>query len=637
MAILGGKGTRLAVPKLEPRLAFLALFMMLVLGGVALRLYDLQIIQSQQMRELANRNRIRNRRLPASRGLVYDRRHRVLVDTRPSFDALMVPEDAEDVATTIENLQRYLGDSGIADNLDAAQDQGRPAFEPVVVRERLNWEQVVAVEAHQLQLPGVSIQVTPRRRYLYGPLAAHLLGYVGEVSLGELKGLPGYHMGDDIGKFGLERGMEGRLRGVAGDEEIEVDAVGRRLRILNEIPEQPGASVILTMDLDLQQTAEEALGDRVGAVVALDPNSGAILAMASHPSFDPNEFAAGLSSVQWRKITNDPSHPLENRVIQGVYPPGSTFKLVDTIAGLQDHLLNASTNFYCAGGLWFGNREYRCWRKQGHGDISLVRAVIESCDVFFYQAGERLGVDRIATWAHRLGLGEDTGIALAHERSGTIPSSQWKYERFHERWYPAETLSVAIGQGYVGATPLQMAQLAAEIAADGVRYRPYFVQAVEGLDGHVIQATTPQVEARIPLDPTQIALLRAATCGVVNNPDGTGHAARLPGIVVCGKTGSAQVVKEAAGTRTDAKHQPERFRDHAWFIAFAPRDNPQIAIACLIEHGGHGGSAAGPVVKAVLQKYFELYPPAPNPPPPGPGLSPVSAPAAAPAPAEQRE
>jgi penicillin-binding protein 2 len=608
MAILGGGGTKLAIPKLEPRLVVLAVFMVLALSAVELRLYDLQVINTQQMAEMANRNRIRNRRVPASRGLVFDCRHRVLVDTRPSFDAVLVPEDADNLSTTIENLERFLNVTDVSDKLSAAQDDGRPDFEPVVVKERLSWDQVVNVESHELELPGVSIQVTPRRRYPYGPLAAHLLGYVGEVSERELRGLPGYHMGDEIGKFGLEQGLEGYLRGVAGDQEIEVDAVGRRLRVLNEVPEQPGASVILTIDLDLQQAAEEALGARAGAIVAINPNNGAILAMASHPTFDPNEFAAGLTPAQWRQITNDPLHPLENRAIQGVYPPGSTFKLVDTIAGLQDHMLTARTTFFCPGGIWFGNREYRCWRKQGHGDISLVRAIVESCDVFFYNVGERLGVDRIANWAHQLGFGEDTGIGLAHERPGIIPSSAWKYRRFHERWYPAETLSVAIGQGYVGVTPLQLAQLAAEVADNGIRYQPHFVQAIEGLDGRTIKAYQPQVVGRIPLDPDEIAILRDATCGVVNNPDGTGHAARLPGIIVCGKTGSAQVVKEAAGARTDAKHQLEKYRDHAWFIAFAPRDNPQIAVACIIEHGGHGGSAAGPVVQAVMKKYFELYP-----------------------------
>jgi len=388
-----------------------------------------------------------------------------------------------------------------------------------------------------------------------------------------------------------------------------VDAVGRRLRVLNETPEKPGANVILTIDLDLQEAAEEALGNHAGAIVAIDPRNGEILAMVSHPSFDPNEFASGLTAVQWRQLMSDPAHPLEDRVIQGTYPPGSTFKLVDTIAGLEDHVLTRATSFYCPGGLWYGNREYRCWRKQGHGTIALINAIIESCDVYFYNVGEHLGVDRIAEWAHKLGFGVDSGIPLAHEKTGTIPSTEWKERRYHERWYPAETLSVAIGQGYVAVTPLQLAQLAAEVAEGGIRYQPHFVKRIEALDGGTIKEYEPEVAARIPLTADQIQIIQAGACGVVNSPMGTARKAAIPGIEVCGKTGTAQVVKEAAGTRTKEEDLPERYRDHGWFIAYAPGNEPRIAVACVVEHGGHGGSSAAPIVHDVLVRYFQLYPP----------------------------
>jgi penicillin-binding protein 2 len=609
MAVLNRRGGKLAVPKLEPRLTALSILMMVVLGAVALRLYYLQIIDTHQLADLADRNRIRVRRLPASRGLIFDRRHRVLVDTRPSYDAVLVPEDLRNRKATIQKLEQFIGGDHVQDKIVQAEDEGLPSSEPVTVKERLSWDQVVAIETHQLDLPGVSIQVTPRRRYLYGPLAAHLLGYVGEVSEQELKRLPGYHMGDEIGKFGLERGWEDYLRGASGDQEIEVDAVGRRLRVLDETPEKPGANVILTLDLDLQEAAEQALGNQVGALVAIDPRTGEILAMVSHPAFDPNQFASGLTAAQWRQLMNDPTHPLEDRVIQGAYPPGSTFKLVDTIAGMEDHLLTRSTSFHCAGGLWYGNREYRCWRKQGHGTIGLVNAIIGSCDVYFYNVGERLGVDRIADWAHKLGLGLPTGIPLAHEKTGTIPSTAWKQRRYHERWYPAETLSVAIGQGYVAVTPLQLVQLAAEVAEGGIRYKPHFVKKIEGLDGSTIKAYEPEVAQRIPLSPDQIQILQEGACGVVNSPMGTARKAAIPGIEVCGKTGTAQVVKEAAGARTKEEDIPWRYRDHGWFIAWAPRYNPRIAVACVIEHGGHGGSVAAPVVREVMLRYFQLYPP----------------------------
>jgi penicillin-binding protein 2 len=596
------------VPKLEPRIAGLTALIVVVLCAAAVRLYYLQVIKHHELAELADRNRIRIERLPALRGLVYDDRHRPLVDTRPSFDAVMVPEDSPNLSQTIERLEKLLGEDSVAKKLQDADDEGRPDFQPVTVEERLDWQQVVTLETHQLELPGVSLQVNPRRHYIYGPLAAHLLGYVGEVTAKDLARLPDYRMGDEIGKFGLERSWEETLRGDSGGEEIEVDAVGRRLRLLREIPEKPGDSIVMTIDLDLQQAAEQAIGDRAGALVALDPNTGYILAMASHPSFDPNTFAGGITPAQWRALIADPSHPLEDRATQGTYPPGSTFKIVDSIAALMDRAINPSTTFYCPGGMYFGGREYRCWRKQGHGTLSVHRAIIESCDVFFYNVGEKLGVDRIAAWAHALGLGRKTGIELDNERPGIIPSSEWKRRRFHERWYPAETLSVAIGQGYVSVTPLQLAELAAEVANGGTLYKPQFVKEIDSLDGAPVKVFPPVVESRVRIDPQVLAQVRDAMVGVVNASDGTAHGARLDNVIVAGKTGTAQVIKEAQGVRMKENAGPEKYRDHGWFMAFAPADHPKIAIACVIEHGGHGGSSAGPVVKAVMEKYFQMNP-----------------------------
>ena len=606
MAKFGSRNKSRPVPKLGARVSILTGVITLVLSIAAVRLYYLQIIKHHTMADLSDRNRIRIQRMPALRGLVFDHRHRPLVDTKPSFDAVIVPEDA--LPGTVNKLQNLLGVDGIDAKLSDADDQGRPEYEPVMVAERLNWQQVSALEAHQLELPGVSLQVTPRRHYIYDSLAAHLLGYVGEVTVKDLRSLPDYRMGDEIGKFGLERSWEQTLRGASGGQEIEVDAVGRRLRMLQEMPEKPGASIVMSVDLDLQKVAEDAIGERAGALVAIDPNTGYILAMASHPAFNPNQFADGINSAEWRELTTDPSHPLENRVIQGSYPPGSTFKIVDSIAGLQSRTLTPTTSYNCPGGLWFGNREYRCWRKQGHGNVALHRAIVESCDVFFYQVGERLGVDRIAAWAHALGFGKKSGIELDNEKTGMIPSSQWKERRYHERWYPAETLSVAIGQGYVTVTPLQLAQLAAEVANGGTLYKPQFVKRVDALDGSMVREYPPVVENELHLDPVMLDDIRSAMCDVVGASDGTAHGARINGIDVCGKTGTAQVVKEAQGARTKETALPEKYRDHGWFMAFAPKDHPKIAIACIIEHAGHGGSAAGPVVKAVMEKYFEMNP-----------------------------
>jgi penicillin-binding protein 2 len=597
------------VPKLEPRITALMFFIGMVLTVAAVRLYYLQIIKHRDLSELADRNRIRIQRMPALRGLVYDVHHRPLVNTRPSFDVVMVPEDAPDLGGTVNRLEQLLGADGAAKRLEDAQEQGRPEFEPVTVEERLNWQQVVTLETHQLDLPGISLQVNPQRHYIYGPLGAHLLGYVGEVTVKDLARLPDYRMGDEIGKFGLERSWEDTLRGDSGGQEIEVDAVGRRLRLLRDIPEKPGDSLVMTIDLDLQRVAEEAIGERAGALVALDPNTGYILALASHPAFDPNIFAGGITSSEWRELTTDPSHPLQDRATQGTYPPGSTFKIVDSIAALSDRTLTPKTAYYCPGGMYFGGREYRCWRKRGHGTISLHRAIIESCDVFFYNVGQHLGIDRLAAWAHALGLGQKTGIELDHERSGVIPSSQWKWRRYRERWYPAETLSVAIGQGYVAVTPLQLAELAAEIGNGGIFYEPQFVKEIDSIDGTPVKVFPPVIRSRAHIDAAVLEQVRSGMVGVVNAADGTAHGARLDGVIVAGKTGTAQVIKEAQGVRVKENQGPEKYRDHGWFMAFAPLDHPRIAVACIIEHGGHGGSSAGPVVKAVMQEFFMKNPP----------------------------
>ena len=365
--------------------------------------------------------------------------------------------------------------------------------------------------------------------------------------------------------------------------------------MLREIPKRPGNSVVMTIDLDLQRSPRTRSGARAGALVAIDPNTGYILAMASHPAFNPTFSPAESSRSAWRELI-DRSRAIRWKIvsIQGIYPPGSTFKIVDSIAGLMDRTLTTSTSYNCPGGIWFGNREYRCWRKQGHGNISFHRAIVESCDVFFYDVGQHLGVDRIAAWAHALGLGKKTGIELDNEKTGTIPSTEWKQRRFHERWYPAETLSVAIGQGYVTVTPMQLAELAAEVANGGTLYKPQFVKEIDALDGTVVK--TFRRSSRTRRASIRRCSLNCAARWLMWSiaSDGTGTAAKIDGIIVAGKTGTAQVVKEGAGRCAPRKTAlPEKYRDHGWFMAFAPVDHPKIAIACIIEHSGHGGSTAG--------------------------------------------
>jgi penicillin-binding protein 2 len=425
-----------------------------------------------------------------------------------------------------------------------------------------------------------------------------------EISSKELTLLSNHRVGEVIGKFGIEKGWEEYLHGQSGFQHIEVDSAGRRLRILKKIQAQSGFNLVLTLDQEIQSAAEEAMAGKEGALVVLDPRDGAVLAMVSHPTFDPNIFARGIRPQEWQELVGNPLHPLTNRAIQGQYPPGSTFKVVLAAAALEKGIVTPSTGFFCRGGLRFGGRLFRCWKKGGHGTVDLHQALTESCDVYFYQVGQRLGVDTIADYARRLGLGRPTGIALAHEKGGVIPDTGWKRRVLDAPWYAGETLSVAIGQGYVSVTPLQMAILTAAIANGGTVYRPSLVKRVETVEGEIVKEYRPEVNLIAGIDKEILGRIRLAMQDVVNGPSGTGKKAGLPDIVVAGKTGTAQAV---AGRKEKEETLPRQYRDHAWFIAFAPFVAPEIAVACLIEHAGQGGGAvAAPVVQQVLEKYFAL-------------------------------
>jgi penicillin-binding protein 2 len=569
------------------------------------RLWDLQILRGDEMRTLSENNRIRLHRTQATRGTVLDRAGRVLIDSRPSFDAVMVPEDSPDEEETVENLSQLLHHSAADMHALLAQVGARPPFEEITVKRDLSWDEMVALETHQLDLPGVSLHISPRRSYPLGSQLAHLLGYVGEASPQDLLADAHYRMGDLVGKAGLEKRWEKYLRGVDGGQQVEVDAVGRKLRVLREVEEVPGDIVKLTIDLDLQETAARALGERDGAVVALDPNTGGILAMVNNPGFDPNIFARGVRPDEWRALVTDKHHPLNNRSIQGQYPPGSTFKIIVATAALEEGVINPFTRIHCPGGLQFGNHYFRCWKKGGHGSMNLHEAIVQSCDVFFYQVAQRLGIDTIAKYARAFGLGMPTGIGLDHEKAGTIPDSAWKRKRFKQPWFAGETLSAAIGQGYVTATPLQMANMIAT-AAVGKRFRPHFVHQVETPAGEIVHAETPEESGALHVRQTTLMQVRDALRDVVNTQRGTGKKARLNGVEVAGKTGTAQVVK-LGQTRLKASQVPWQQRDHAWFVAYAPVDAPEIAVAALVEHAdGGGGAVAAPVVHAVMARYFEL-------------------------------
>ncbi len=581
----------------------LGIFLLGFLGLFA-RLWYLQMVLGEGMRVLSENNRIRLHRVQATRGTVVDRQGRVLIDSRPSFDAVLVPEDAQDLELTIENLGGLIGQP-TAELHELLKASGRAPFQDITIKRDLSFEEVAAIETHQLDLPGVSLQITPRRSYPYGSTLAHLLGYVGEAGPDDLRADSRYRMGDMVGKSGLEKRWEHFLRGVNGGQQVEVDSVGRKLRVLREVGEVPGDIVKLTIDLDLQMAATGALGERDGSVVAIDPNNGEILAYVNRPSFDPNLFARGVKAHEWKELLTDKHRPLNNRAIQGQYPPGSTFKFIVAAAALEEGIVNPFTQIRCGGGLQFGNHYFRCWRKGGHGAVNVHEALVQSCDTFFYQVSQRLGVDLIAQYARQFGLGQPTGIDLEHEKSGTIPDSEWKKKRFKQPWYAGETLSVSIGQGYVTATPIQMANAVAMLAT-GHRFEPHFVLQVETPEGEVVHEEEPEEVATLNLRATTLKQVRDGLRDVVNSERGTGKKARLRQVEVAGKTGTSQVVKIGKERLKPEKLQWNH-RDHAWFVAFAPIDHPEIAIAAIVEHAeGGGGAVAAPLVREVLARFFEM-------------------------------
>ncbi|MCK9375226.1 MAG: penicillin-binding protein 2 [Syntrophobacterales bacterium] len=577
-----------------------ALIILCLFGILFLRLWFLQLLQGGEMQERSEHNRIRLQDLPPWRGMILDRKGEVLVANRPSYELVVVLEDVADIPSLAGRLGQllHLDPQQITTQLQNGKKAG---LHQVRLRTDLSWEEMARVETFQPELPGVLVQIQPKREYRQKGRACHALGYLGEISDVQMKNskYADYKMGDYIGKCGVELAWEKYLRGQRGYRRIEVDAYGRELGQMDSVFPTPGANVSLTLDNRMQQEAEACLEDKVGAIVALDPNTGNILVLASSPTFSQEAFERGLTVQEWDRLHHDKTHPLENRALKGQYPPGSTFKIVMAVAGLEENVITPGTTFYCNGALPLGNHVFHCWLKGGHGSVNLYKALVESCDVYFYELGQRLGIDRIAKWSKRFGLGEPTGLNLDREAIGLVASSAWKKARFHKPWHEGETLSVAIGQGYNLATPIQMARVVAAIANGGIIYKTHLVEKVESPAGEILYQAKPEVQSRLDASPATLEAVRRALVGVVSEKKGTGKAARLASIEVAGKTGTAQVVS-LDPDRTKRKKDPSR-EDHAWFVAYAPADNPRIAVAVLIEHGGHGGSAAGPLASRVIK------------------------------------
>jgi penicillin-binding protein 2 len=567
------------------------------------RLWYLQVIDTDNLLDQSESNRLRFVPVAAPRGAILDRNGKVLVSNTPSFSVAVIPKDVKDKDKLVGNLSRFL-------NLDSKEieakwdkGQGRAKYYPLVVASGITRDQMEFLEENRLSLSGVNIEMKPVRAYPNGELASHLLGYLGEISEDELgaERYKDYNAGDYTGKSGIEKSWENFLHGIDGGRQIEVDARGRFLRTVEETNSNVGNSVVLTIDLQLQKVAEQAFGDRAGAAVVMDVNTGEVLAFASNPGFDPALFTGRLPPDKWKAYLDDPRHPLENKALKGMYPPGSTFKIITALAGLEEGLVDAHTGIECPGYYKFGNSTFKCWDKKGHGHVELKKALRESCDVYFYKLAERLGVNRIAKYAKLFGLGAPLGIGLDNEKGGVIPSEDWKLKRYGKKWYQGETLSVGIGQGYVLTTPVQLASMIATVANEGTVFQPHLVKRIIDSDGKSLKEFPPQVTGRTGIKPESYRLVKEGLFAVVNEPHGTGAMSRLSEVKVAGKTGSAQVVK-----LRDSKGQvPYQFRDHALFVAYAPYEKPEIAIAVIVEHAEHGGSAAAPIAGKLFRAYFE--------------------------------
>lgn len=581
---------------LRKKSRYLIVFVLGLLGILTLRLFVMQIINGSYYEELSRNNRIRIISIPAPRGKIFDRDGVVLADNRPAFNVMVLPEDIPDPGDIAKRLAPLL-EKPDSEILQAIRKGESKPYDPLVVARDISFNQVAKVEMEMYNLPGVSIETIPEREYLFGELGCHVLGFIGEISKRQLEGKEGrdYTPGDLIGKSGIELVGENTLRGVKGKRVFEVDARGQRVRVLDEQEPVPGHDVKLTLDQDLQFIARQGLGEKAGAVVAMVPATGEVLVMESTPGFDPSIFAASMTPQQWKDIIEDPMHPLENRAMRGAYPPGSVFKIVVTLAAFHEGILDPYAQVFCPGSYSLGRVVFRCWKPEGHGSVDLVEAITKSCDVYFYTLGRALGIDAIAETGSSLGLGAKTGIVLPDESPGLMPTKAWKRKRFNQPWHPGENVIAAIGQGYTLVTPLQVARAMSAVVNGGKVYTPRIIATDESV-----------LERDLAFPARQIDLIKAGLKGVVEDPHGTAHSLWDKDVSMGGKTGTAQVARGYVSKRPDESDIPYKLRDHAWFFGFSPVEKPEIVVVALLEHGGHGGAVAGPIVRDVIKGYYLL-------------------------------
>lgn len=578
-----------------------------VLGG---RLAWLQIAQGPKYQTLANKNRINLKLIAPSRGLITDRNGVMLAENGRNFRALIVPEQTRDLEKSLSRLQKLISLSQRDIKRIIKQAARNPGFIPLEVKDNLGWEDVAKIEVNLPDLPGLSIDVGELRQYPMAESTAHIVGYVGAVSTTDLSAgdpvlsLPGFK----IGKTGIEKSYDRALRGTAGTAEIEVNVVGREVRELSRKPGQNGKTLQLTVDIGLQNYLQQRLStEKSAAAVIMDTQTGAVYAMVSTPSFDPNQFTTGLSAEKWESLLANPGFPLNNKVVGGQYPPGSTFKMVTALAGLEESAITRNSSVTCPGYYDYGGDRFHCWKRGGHGRMDIISAMAESCDVYFYKLAADIGIEKIAAMARRMGLGDRLGFDLSEERPGLIPDKNWKMGHFGEEWRAGETVVASIGQGYIQSTPLQLATMTARLVNGGYAVKPWMVEYIGNRPG--IDTSWPQIGVK----KRNLDLIRRAMDAVVNHPDGTAKDARIEqsGMEMGGKTGTSQVRRitleeRRGGTQND--NLPWNLRDHALFVGYAPHDAPRYACAVVVEHGGSGSATAAPIARDILLMAQERAP-----------------------------
>lgn len=610
----------------KDRAALLSYIITAAFGLVLSRLWYLQVYKGETLHNYSIQNRLRKEVVWAPRGLIYSRDDQLLVDNIPRFDAILTPQFLMDNDETLNKLAKIMSMDISVINGILKKNSNQAKYRPIIIKKNISFEELAQIETQNADLPGVSVDTFISREYRDKEIGAHLLGYISEVSQVQLPKLRerdkfDYRLGDFIGQFGIEEQLDKYLRGENGHEFVEVDARGRRKRYINTDnlfkgieDETPllGMNVKLTIDRDMQVAAFNALEGKVGGIIAIDIDSGQVLTMVSRPSFDPSQFSRGLTPEYWRSLVTNKEHPLRDRNIQEHFSPGSTFKAITGIAAFEEGEIDENTEVNCGGSFRLGRKVYHCWKKEGHGSTTIVKAIRESCNVYFQKAANRMDIDAIAKYAKGFGMGARTGISLPREVSGLIPTKEWKKKRYGQEWQAGETLSCAIGQSYVLASTIQMATAYAAIANGGKIYRPYVVKDIYDTQGELVKTFTPELLSNFQMkNPKTLKFIREGLFQVVNNPKGTAFYRRGQGILMAGKTGTSQV-KSASADKVYAKCENMDYesRHHGLFVGFAPYDNPKIAAAAIVEHGCHGSSAATPVVEAVITQYMKKYHPA---------------------------